>query len=95
MKTIYITVILLILGGCAYYPKKVEIYDTDCNIQFKKLILEKDNTNMRVKNCENEACIASLLAIPMQAFVAGSIVVAGNVVYWLEKEGKCLLKDEI
>ena len=93
MKLIYITVITLVLSSCAFYPKEVEIYDAECNIKYKKLILESSKSNMKVGNCENEACIASLLTIPLQAIVAGSIVLAGNVVYWLEKEGTCLLSD--
>ncbi len=94
MKIIYITGISLILSACAYYPKQIEVYDSDCNIKHKKLVLGKDKSNMHVGNCENEACIATLLTIPFQALVAGSIVVAGNVIYWLEKEGTCLLKDK-
>jgi len=80
------------LSACAYYPKQIKVYDSDCNIEYKKLVLGNDKSNMRVASCENEACIAAILSIPLQALVAGSIVVAGNVVYWFEKEGTCLLK---
>ena len=93
MKFFYYAIIITILSNCAYYPKQVEVYDQDCNIQFKKLILQRSDSNMSVSDCENEACIASLLSIPMQALVAGSVVIAGNAVYWLEKEGKCVLRD--
>jgi len=40
---------------------------------------------MGVESCENTACIAALLSIPLQALVAGSIVATGNVIYWFEK----------
>ena len=82
------------LSACAYYPKQIEVYDTECNIKHKKLVLGKDKANMLVGNCENEGCIASLLTNPVQALVAGSIVVAGNIIYWLEKERTCLLKEK-
>jgi len=84
----------LMLSACAYHPKHVEVYDPECNIKHKKLVIGEDKSNMQVGNCENEACIASLLTIPLQALVAGSIVAAGNVIYWLEKEGTCLLKEK-
>ena len=93
MKSFFVIATITVLFGCAYYPKQVEVYDEDCNIEFKKLVLQRWESNMQVADCENEACIAALLAIPMQALVVGSIVVAGNVVYWLEKQGKCVLKD--
>ena len=94
MKIFYITGIALILSACAYYPKQIEAYDSDCNVNYKKLVLGKDKSNMRAGNCENETCIATLLTTPLQALVAGSIVVVGNVIYWLEKKGTCLLKEK-
>ena len=57
--------------------------------------MKQSNSNMGIGNCDNEACIAALLSIPMQALVAGSIVIAGNAVFWLEKEGKCILKTNL
>ncbi len=86
-------IIAFLLTGCAYYPKQIEYYDAECNITYKKLILKNSEFGMRQGSCQNEACIATLLSIPVQALVAGSIVVAGNTVFWLEKEGKCILKE--
>jgi len=81
------------LSACAYYPKQIEVYDSGCNVTYKKLVLGKDKSNIGVGSCKNEVCIASLLSIPLQALVAGSVIVAGNVIYWFEKEGTCLLKE--
>ena len=92
MKIIYISVIALMLSACAYYPKQVDVYDPDCKTKHKKLVLAKDESNMHIASCENEACIANLLTIPLQALVAGSIVITGNIIYWFEKEGTCLFK---
>ena len=94
IKIFNIIGISLILSACAYYPKQIEVYDSGCNVKYKKLVLGKDKSNMRIESCENEACIGALLTIPVQALVAGSIVVAGNEIYWLEKEGTCLLKEK-
>lgn len=47
---------------------------------------------MLTGHCSDETCIAQLLSIPLQAIVAGSITIVGNVVYWLGKEGECITK---
>jgi len=46
------------------------------------------------KSCvKNDACIAELagdiVILTTSTVISGSIVVAGNVVYWLEKERNC------
>ncbi|MEN8179854.1 MAG: hypothetical protein ABFS39_14725 [Pseudomonadota bacterium] len=79
--------------GCVFYPRQVQQYDADCEIKYKKLILEHNELRGIRINCTNEGCLAALLLIPIEAIVAGSIVVVGNTVYWLEKEGRCLLKS--
>lgn len=80
------------MSSCAYYPKQVERYDSDCKIHYKQLELEESKKNMLVGSCSDESCIAALLSIPIQAIVAGTITIAGNVIYWLGKEGECLIK---
>jgi hypothetical protein len=72
----------------------VEVYDSDCDIKFKQFKVKKSDNWPQIDDCENEACIAKLLSIPMDALVVGSIVVVGNTVFWLEKEGKCLVKQK-
>ena len=81
-------------AGCVFYPKQVEHYDFECKIKYKKLVLEQGELNNLRVNCSNEGCIALLLLIPLEALVAGSIVVVGNTVYWLEKEGRCLRNSD-
>ncbi|MBE9504739.1 MAG: hypothetical protein IME96_11235 [Proteobacteria bacterium] len=84
--------ITFILSSCCYYPRKVEFYDEECQIESKKLVLEATLVNMTA-NCQNEECIIALLVPGVaSAVVSGSIVIVGNVVYWLERQGKCLPK---
>ncbi len=83
----------LFLTACVYYPKQIKVYDEQCQIQHKKLVLERSK-NIRLGECSDDACIASLLSIPFQALVAGTLVVAGNVVYWFEKQGDCKEQPE-
>jgi hypothetical protein len=92
MKFLLIVSSCLVLNGCAFYPKQVEYYDSECNIKYRKLKLKQSSSGMGVGKCNNETCISALASIPIQALVAGSIVIAGNTVYWLEREGRCLLK---
>ncbi len=76
------------MPGCIAYPTKIEYYDYECNIQSRKLVLTADAVNI---GCQHTAdCMALLGASAGSAIVSGSIVVAGNTVYWLEKRGKCV-----
>lgn len=89
-----IILVCLIPVGCVFYPKQVPHYDADCKIRNKRLVLEHGDFKYRGVRCTNQGCIAALMFIPIEALVAGSIVVVGNTVYWLEKEGRCLLKSD-
>ena len=44
--------------------------------------------------CQGDACAGALVAFgavsAATAIVSGSIVLIGNVVYWLERQGQCL-----
>ena len=93
-RLIALLMVFLALAGCVVYPRPVEHYDSECKIRYKQLVLEPGGLNGIRFSCTNEACIAALLLIPIGALVAGSIVIVGNTVYWLEKEGRCLLKDD-
>jgi len=82
----------LLISGCIYYPKRVEVYDSDCNIKTRKLTLGVIGSNS-VPNCTGGnagACLAAIAAVgPVTAVVSGSIVVIGNTLYYMEKEGRC------
>ena len=93
MKLFILSVACIILSNCAFYPKKVELYDQDCNLKYKQLELKSSTRDIISGQCNNEGCIANLLTIPIQALIAGSIVIVGNTIFWLEKEAHCLLND--
>jgi len=77
------------VSGCIAYPKKIEYYDYECNIQSRKLLLTAES--MKNLHCGDKACMAAILGVSAgSVIVSGSIVVAGNTVYWLEKQGKCV-----
>jgi len=82
-----------LISGCIYYPKRVEVYNSDCNIKTRKLTLGVIASNS-VPNCSGGnagACLAAIAAVgPVTAVVSGSIVVIGNTLYYMEKIGPCV-----
>lgn len=98
-KTQYAVLALsMLVSGCVVYPKQIEYY-TDCDIKAKKLVLETEAMKAACSassgDPEGKACLGGLLTLGVaSAIVSGSIVVIGNTVYWLEKEGKCLAKPK-
>lgn len=98
LKSSACAIFVLCSTGCAVSPKKVVVYDEDCQIVSEKLVLDyHGNKMLRIEACENQDCIdqivdQALMKIPlvaMETIVAGSVVVAGNTVYWLQKQGQC------
>src|SRR5260370_40058626 len=88
------------VSGCVFYPRTIEYYDAECDIRYRALVLgteaiKKDCSGKMLKGLESEACFALVVAMSAgSAIVSGSIVVIGNTVYWLEKQGKCLAKEK-
>jgi len=80
--------------------------DKACEITHKKLVLDKvtygkvsDWPQAFHGECHDKECLAWFL-LPMIApvstfIVSGSIVLTGNVVYWLEAKGKCVQNGEV
>lgn len=82
-----------LLAGCVYMPYTTERYDTDCQIVARQMHM----TPVQVASlggCSNSGCAALLAAAGVvaaaSAVVSGSITIAGNAVYWLEKQGRCV-----
>ena len=102
-KITAIIALSLFSSSCAFYPKKIEYYDDQCNIIAKKMVLETEE--MKVTPCsgsnsndpDGKICLAYVGGIitlsAASAIVSGSLVVVGNTVYWLEKEGRCIAKQ--
>lgn len=88
---------LLLTGGCVYLPKTTTIYDENCKFLKHHMTLEVQQV-ATIAGCSNEACAAALVVFgavsAATAVVSGSVVVAGNVVYWLEKQGQCLNRSK-
>lgn len=83
---------LLLLQGCVYVPRTTEVYDPDCRISSKHMDLEPVQV-AAFAGCSNDGCAVLIVAAgataAASAIISGSIVVAGNIAYWLEKQGRC------
>lgn len=81
-----------LLAGCVYTPRSVTLYDPDCRIQTRQMVLDERQVGV-IGRCHNEGCVAALVVFgavsAATAVVSGSIVVVGNVVYWFEKRSNC------
>ena len=81
------------ISGCIYLPQTSTTYNAECKIDERHMTLEGRQV-AEIANCSNEGCTAMLIAAGVvsaaTAVVSGSVVVAGNVVYWLEKKGQCI-----
>jgi hypothetical protein len=82
------------LAGCVYVPVMHEVYDEDCGIVARQMTLDVQQVGGFAGGCVNEGCAALLVVVgavtAASAVVSGSIVLAGNVVYWFEKRGRCV-----
>jgi len=81
------------LSACVYVPRTTEVYDAQCQILARYMTLDMQQVG-GFGGCSNQGCavlLVTLGAVTMaSAVVSGSIVVAGNVVYWFERRGQCV-----
>jgi hypothetical protein len=81
-----------LLAGCVVVPHTVERYDPDCRVVTRSMELQAVQLGW-IQHCANEGCAALLAAAgataAASAVISGSITIVGNVVYWLEKQGRC------
>jgi hypothetical protein len=80
------------LAGCVVVPHTREVYDAGCRTQARQMTLDVAVVG-RLERCSGDACAAQLVAAGavtvVSAVVSGSIALVGNVVYWIELQGRC------
>jgi hypothetical protein len=85
------------LQGCMFRPEVVYVApEPGCTYRAREMVLKMDYA--RGGGCSGHHGCASYLVVvgavsAASMVVSGSIVIVGNVVYWLEKQGKCLEPD--
>jgi hypothetical protein len=81
------------LAGCVFVPRTTTVYDKECQIEAKRMTMDLQQIG-QLARCTGNECVHILVGAgavaAASAVVSGSIVVTGNVVYWFEKEGRCL-----
>lgn len=84
--------LLALQTGCVFAPRTINVYDPDCQITSRQLILQAEQMPV-MGHCRGEECGAMLVVFgavsAATAVISGSIVVVGNVVYWFEKQNQC------
>ena len=82
----------VLLAGCVVVPYTVERYDPQCRVVSRSMELQAVQLAW-IQHCVNETCAAMLAAAgataAASAVISGSIALVGNVVYWLERQGRC------
>jgi hypothetical protein len=84
--------IVVPLSACVYVPRTVEVYDFECRQMAKQMVLEGGQV-AAIQHCENQGCIALIVGASAvtaaTVIVSGSIVIVGNIAYWLERTARC------
>ena len=90
-KNMMLLVILLSLQAC-FTVKSMPNTDASCKLYTKELTLTVDDSEYYhyYSPQSTEDALIVLVGIPAVSYiVSGSIVVIGNVVHWVEKQGRC------
>ena len=88
----------LLASGCVFYPQTAEYYDPVCEVRTRHIQLKNEVMHGTCDRASTQpeafGCLAFALGMTAgSAVVSGSIVAAGNTVYWLEKRGKCVARS--
>ena len=80
------------LQACVYLPTTIEVYDPECQVVVKHMTLQEVQV-ASIGGCQNQSCVAMILAVgattAASVIVSGSIVIVGNIAYWLERQSTC------
>jgi hypothetical protein len=92
VKALSSLVLALSLSACIVVPRTEIVFDDDCKIQKRQMVLDVHQVGY-FGGCANNGCVALLVGVgavaTASAVISGSIAVVGNVVYWLERRGQC------
>lgn len=82
----------LALAGCIVVPRTADVYDPHCGTYVRQVVLEAEVVGA-IGHCHNDGCAAMLAAMGIisaaSAVVSGSVAIAGNIAYWVERRGRC------
>jgi len=94
-RMLFLLCLLMSLSGCFSLSTVHNPEDDACNLVSRELkVVPPDQSgyqysgNMHVNSVE-EAVFLVIVIPTTSLLVSGSVAVMGNVVYWVEKQGKC------
>lgn len=100
MKALLPPFCAVLLAGCIVVPETVIAYDARCDVVYKKKTLAVEQVPLGGvgdgMNCDSSCAplVIALAAIPAASVVvSGSIVVVGNSISWVERQGECLVSS--
>ena len=89
------TLAMCIVGACTscvVLPQTREVYDAQCRSVTRQVVLEAAYIG-GFHACAGEGCLAMLTAAGVvtaaSVVISGSIALVGNVIYWIERQGRC------
>ena len=84
--------LLGLLQACMMLPRTTQVYDPECQLVFNHMVLETVQV-AAIHQCANQGCVALVVGAGIVSaaseVISGSIVIAGNVAYWFEKQSQC------
>lgn len=93
-RAVLASLVFLTLPACIFVPRTTAAYDAACRIEAKQMTIEVAQLGS-FGGCQGKGCVELLVGAgavaAASAVISGTIVVAGNIVYWLEKEGRCIV----
>lgn len=92
LKFFFVTGLIFLCNACVFYPRTYTVYDRECEIMTKKMELGVTEYT-HFSSCSDDECIDELFFLgfvgAVSAVVSGTVVVSGNMVYWMEKQMNC------
>lgn len=84
---------LALLQACVAYPKQVnDIDDKRCELMSRSHQLKVNSNGLKILTNTGDpfgALLLSGIVFSVSSVVSGSVVVIGNTVHFLEKQGRC------
>ncbi len=84
--------LLAMLQACVVVPRTTQAFDAECQVVANQMVLEEFQI-AAIQQCANQGCIALIVGAGIvtaaSLLVSGTIVIAGNIAYWLEKQSLC------
>jgi hypothetical protein len=95
LATCGLALLLITLGGCVLTPRTVQSYDPNCKTYQRQATLVVKPMEGLNRACQQQPglCLPTMvgagLVTATTTVISGSLVIAGNVVFWLERDRNC------